>query len=521
MPPNSPIVRLREVDVEIDGICVLRDICLEIAAGERWGIVGANGGGKSTLLALIAGKRWPAPGRGSRIYDFGDGPEHDAVTARERVTLVGHELQDLYVARRWNFRARDVVLSGFTRTDIPRRNPGPALLAAASGLLDRLGLGHLAERRLLELSRGEQRRVLIARALATDPAVLLLDEPASGLDVGARDDLEATLRALPSSLAVVVAAHGTADLPRGTTRLVRIANGRLERLADPDPEPEPELVLGNPPAPEHPARGAMAHVDGDRRTSRTAAADDASGDVLMALEHVSVWIAGRRILADVDWEFRQGEHWLVTGANGAGKSTLLRLLHAEIRPAVGGAMRWPALGDPADVWSLRRLVALVSPELQARYLYPTTVFDAIASGLHASIGLTRAIAPSERDCVEALLAAFELDTLKTRMLRQLSYGQRHRALIARTLVAGPRVLLLDEPWEGLDSASTAIVQRELSARIAAGTQVICVSHVGARGLPLNRALRIEGGRLIRADGSGERPENSASARSPESGSRRH
>lgn len=239
----------------------------------------------------------------------------------------------------------------------------------------------------------------------------------------------------------------------------------------------------------------------------------------MELERVSVWIAGRRILADVDWQFRQGEHWLVTGANGSGKSTLLRLLHAEIRPAIGGTIRWPALGDPADVWSLRRQVALVSPELQARYLYPTTVFDAIASGLHSSIGLTRAITSSERDRIEGLLAAFELDTLRTRGLRQLSYGQRHRTLIARTLAAGPRILLLDEPWEGLDTASTAIVRRELSAQMAAGTQVICVSHVGSRDLPLNRALRIEGGRLIRADGSGAQPGNSASARCPESGCR--
>ena len=497
MSQTSTIVRLEDIDVDIDGQPVLRNIRLEITAGQHWGIVGRNASGKSTLLGLIAGKRWPAPGRGTRRYDFGQGPERDAVTARERVALIGHELQDLYFARGWNFRAVDIILSGLTRSDIPQRNPSAALLREAEKLLATMHLEHLADRRLLELSRGEQRRVLITRALAFNPALLLLDEPASGLDRKARTELDALLEQASGKTQLVIATHRDSELPAFITHSTGIVAGRLSRTA----VAENETFAQSLQQPE------------TRHES-----DAATREIIIALERASVWLKGRPILKNLDWQLVAGDHWLITGANGAGKSTFLRLLNGEIRPARGGTIRWPGLGDPPDVWTLRRRIALVSPELQARYLYPTRVFDAVASGLQASIGLVRKPTTEQRACVEGLLAAFELEALRERPLTTLSYGQRHRTLIARTLVTSPRVLLLDEPWEGLDQESTAIVRRELRHRMETGTQIILVSHVGARGLPLNRALTIEGGRVISDDDTGEPRESSASAQFREQGS---
>jgi molybdate transport system ATP-binding protein len=415
--------------------------------------------------------------------------------------LLGHELQDRYVARGWNFRARDVVLSGLTRSDIPKRRTTPNLVARADALLHRLGLGHLAERRLLELSRGEQRRVLIARALATDPVLLLLDEPASGLDAEACAALNELLRGAAGSTQVVVAAHRRAELPAIVTDVAVLEAGRLSRSAP--VETGQSLATGT---------GAASANGNDAATS--------SDEELIALEAVDVWLDGQRVLTGIDWTLRSGEHWLITGPNGAGKSTLLRLLHGELRPARGGTIRWPGLSNPRSVWALRRKLSLVSPELQSRYLYPTTVFDAIASGLHASIGVVRAPGPAERDRVAGLVAEFGLEPFANRLLTSLSYGQRHRALIARTLVTQPRILLLDEPWAGLDPASIDVVRRVIDTRVAAGLQVIAVSHVGAGGLPINRRLELIGGRIVSADGSDARRGSSASARRRAADSRR-
>ena len=233
----------------------------------------------------------------------------------------------------------------------------------------------------------------------------------------------------------------------------------------------------------HAARGASAGTAVERAATRPRGAEHATARdrrpavrerplPLVEIENASIWLGSRRVLRDFDWRIDPGQQWLVTGANGSGKSTLLRLLHGQLRPRSGGAIRWPGLGLPRNVWTLRRQVAWVSPELQAAYRYPTTVRDCVASGFESSFGLTRAPTALESDRVDELLAEFALDELATRLLTTLSYGQARRALIARALVNRPRLLLLDEPWEGLDEDASAVLNRALAATIVHGTQLV-------------------------------------------------
>jgi molybdate transport system ATP-binding protein len=477
---SSELVTLEHVDVDLMGSPVLHDIDWRLRSGEHWGVVGANGSGKSTLLGLIAGSVWPAPGRGVRRYDFGLGQETDAVRARSEIVVVGHELQDRYARLKWNFKALDVVLSGVYRTDVPRRRPTHEEQRRARAVLERLGVGQLADRRFLELSRGEQRRVLIARGLAFAPAVLLLDEPASGLDPAARAELAAMLKIVAEECTLVCTAHHPADLPTVIERYLTLVHGRIVAI-------------------EYRARldPVARHAVGEQPRERDATAA-AAVEPLIVLEHADVWLAGRPVLRDVTWRLMPGEHWLVTGANGSGKSTLLRMLHGGLRPALGGTVTWPALKSPRDVWTLRKQVAWVSPELQADYRYPTTVRGCIASGFTASIGQTRAPSRAETQRVERLLADFELAALGDRPLTTLSYGQARRALIARALAIEPRVLLLDEPWEGLDAPTSELLNRTLATVVAAGTQLVCASHLATHRAHFTHELMLADGRVVRA-----------------------
>jgi molybdate transport system ATP-binding protein len=539
------LVRLDNVDVRIAGTTILRGIDWRLEPGACWGVIGANGSGKSTFLALIAGQLWPAPGRGTRIYDFGRGAERDAVEARRAVTLVGHELQDRFTRLGWNFRVEDIVLSGAARTDIPRRNPAAADRNRVGALLAELDLDHLASRRFLELSRGEQRRVLIARALAFQPRILLLDEPASGLDAGARADLNALIAHAAATTTIVCSAHEARDLPDVVSDVLVLAEGAVAARG-----PRPRFALAPDASVE---RGAQI-VE-----SRSSSSEPA----LVEVEHADVWLGGRRILEDVCWRLGSGEQWLIRGRNGAGKSTFLKLLHGQLRPARGGTLRWPALargvaveaaptevvtdasrgsghdscgsghdscGSGHDscgsgfsrdswpnVWRLRRSIGYVSAELQAEYRYAATVRECIASGLDSSIGLTRRLTAEEEDVTRDLLERFALAALAARPLTTLSYGQMHRVLLARTLVNRPRLLLLDEPWQGLDAATRALVRRELEASMRNGLQVVCVSHTGTPSLDYTNVAEIATGRLeacalTRADAGGEPPENSANGR---------
>jgi molybdate transport system ATP-binding protein len=503
------MVRLDNVDVKIADTTILRGIDWRLEPGACWGVIGANGSGKSTFLALVAGHLWPAPGRGSRIYDFGRGAEHDAVAARRAITLVGHELQDRFARFAWNFPVEEVVLSGLARTDIPRRNTAAADRNRARALLKELDLDHLASRRFLELSRGEQRRALIARALAFKPHVLVLDEPASGLDAGARADLNDLIARAAATTAVVCSAHEAHDLPDVVSDVLVLTDGTIAARG-----PRGQFALVSQAAVDHEARRVESH-------SRSAE------PALVEIEHADVWLGGRRILEDVCWRLQVGEQWLIKGRNGAGKSTFLKLLHGQLRPARGGTLRWPALDHSRgsgfsrdswpNVWHLRRQIGYISAELQAEYRYAATVRECIASGLDSSIGLTRRLTAAEEDTTRELLERFALASFAARPLTTLSYGQMHRVLLARTLVNRPRLLLLDEPWQGLDAATRALVRRELEASMTRGLQVVAISHTGASDLDYTNVAEITGGRietraLTRADEGGEPPENSANAR---------
>lgn len=483
-PP--PLVELERVDVDLAGTPVLHDVTWRLRRGERWGVVGANGSGKTTFLGLVAGTIWPAPGHGERRYDFGRGTLLDAVQARREIVVASHELQDRYARWGWNFSAVDVVLSGVYRTDVPRRRPEAPERRAALAKMRELGIEHLAERRFLELSRGEQRRVLIARGIAFDPTVLLLDEPASGLDREARLELAALLERVSASIALVCTAHVEEDLPSSIDRVLRLDRGRIvahenARAGLESTPTSANLTPTEAPRDTETAPAPLAHLP------------------LVELVAANVWLGARHVLRDVDWRIDERQQWLVTGPNGSGKSTLLRLLHGQVRPATGGSLRWPAFGDPRNVWTLRRRVAWVSPELQAAYRYPTSVRACIASGFDSSIGLTRSPSHGESSRVAELLTEFVLEDLAERALSSLSYGQARRALIARALVNRPRLLLLDEPWEGLDDVVSATLNAALRAAIAHGTQIVCATHLAAHRELFTHAIELEAGRIVGAE----------------------
>jgi molybdate transport system ATP-binding protein len=492
----AAIVELAHVTACIEQQVILSDVSLVLRRGEHLGIVGANGSGKSTLLRLIGGSLWPAPGTGVRRYFFDALEQRDAVKARQRITLVGPELQDTYVRMGWNFSALAVVVTGLRHTEIPRARLTDVDARQAAYLLERLHAGQLGERPFLELSRGEQRRVLLARALAFDPEVLLLDEPGSGLDSQARADLDKAIENFAAHATIVATAHTQALLPAVATRTVELRGGHLQPVATAPARSRPIAAGGTPTT----ARGAHCPDAATENALEPEAARPARPRApLVEICAADVWVGQRRVLHDVNWRLEHGDSWLVLGRNGAGKSTFLRLLHGQIRPARGGTISWPGFDHPRSVWQLRRHIGWVSPELQASYRYPTTVAQCVASGFRSSIGLTAALSSREAARRDELIAGFELDTLAHRPLRKLSYGQARRALLARTLATDPTLLLLDEPWEGLDPETIALVVRQLRAAMRRGTQIVCASHIGDAGLDLPRSLTISDG-AIRADG---------------------
>ena len=205
--------------------------------------------------------------------------------------------------------------------------------------------------------------------------------------------------------------------------------------------------------------------------------------MLVALRNVDLYREWRPVLRGLDWTIRRGEHWVVRGATGSGKSTLLQLLHGTRWPACGGEVRrarFPA-GTPIELW--KRRTGYVSPELQTLAvddaLGAGSLLELVIGGWRGSLGLDWRASAAERRRAMAALADFGIESLAARYPREVSYGQLRLALLARALVRNPELLLLDEPFTGLDREARARMRRELERRAAAGTTLVLAVHHAA------------------------------------------
>jgi ABC-type molybdenum transport system ATPase subunit/photorepair protein PhrA len=215
---------------------------------------------------------------------------------------------------------------------------------------------------------------------------------------------------------------------------------------------------------------------------------------------VNLYVNYHRVLRDVDWELRSGEHWAVFGANGAGKTSFLKLLYGDLSPALGGSVERSGhpRGTPIADW--KRSIGYVSPELQTDYAVNVTVRDLVASGRYASIGLVDAPTAADLKAADRWLRFFKLASFADRRPSELSYGQVRRALIARALAAAPRILLLDEPLTGLDPKQRAAIKGLLRLLMSKALTIIVAVH-HPEDLPdgMTHALRLTRGRAHAED----------------------
>ncbi|WP_225823006.1 ABC transporter ATP-binding protein [Streptomyces naphthomycinicus] len=221
----TEVLRAEDVHVVRDGRPLLREVRLTVRAGEHWALLGANGAGKSTLLGLFGARVHPTRGTVEVL-----GRRLGRVDLRELRAYVGHV--DPRHPLTSPLRVREVVLTGVTNSvePVPRVRPAPEQVERAEALLVTLGLGALRDARWPTLSQGQRGRTLIARALMPEPRLLLLDEPATGLDLPGREQLiEALqqLRAERPALATVLVTHHLEELPASTTHAVLLREGRV------------------------------------------------------------------------------------------------------------------------------------------------------------------------------------------------------------------------------------------------------------------------------------------------------
>ncbi len=194
---SQPIIEIQNLSFAYNNQAVLKDVSLTVKQGEFLALIGPNGGGKTTLLKLILGLLDADKGT---IRVFGHPP-------RKASHRIGYVPQDVHINKNFPVTAMDVVLMGRRTSGKGRAHYSREDRSAAQNTLETVGMGDFSQRRIGRLSGGQRQRVFIARALATDPDVLLLDEPTASIDSQGQSDFYALLKDLNETVTIVLVSH--------------------------------------------------------------------------------------------------------------------------------------------------------------------------------------------------------------------------------------------------------------------------------------------------------------------------
>ncbi|KQR82838.1 ABC transporter [Arthrobacter sp. Leaf337] len=498
------LVRLHDVSVRFDNTQILREAYFRLEPGDRVGLIGKNGSGKTTMLQLILDRISPESGTvtvdpGTRIGYFSqfselngestitdvlDGLFSDIKAVEAELASIdsaiggdpaGAELDRLIARQAELFEDMDR-LDGW---DYPRR---------IDKVLTTLGFSD-AHRvcAIDELSGGWRNRAALAKILLEDPDVLLLDEPTNFLDVAGVEWLESWFRDFKG--AAVIVSHDRKFLDAVVTRIIEVENFHLHeypgnfgeyivqkqfRLKSLEQQfvHESELLAFEAEgiADRREAAKAASRGLGNQlakiKKSRTPRPVDQIvteiygglhvKDVLCRVEGLAKSYGDRALFNDLGFEIRRGNRIVVLGANGSGKSTLLKVLTGE-EEADAGVVSWAK--GPGFVSYNRMLEELDDAD---------TVSHAV-NALPDSLAFS-----ATRKSVNRFLAMFQFSEADLKQkIGNLSGGQKARVAMAQCLLSGASVLLLDEPTNHLDLSSTQVMERALMHFPGA---VVVVSH---------------------------------------------
>jgi ATP-binding cassette subfamily F protein uup len=430
------------------GICpLLSSVSLGIDAGDRIGVVGLNGGGKTTLLEVLAGLQAPDTGRVSRTRGLRAAVLTQRIELSEQATVREAVLDPLRVSAEYEWAA------------------DPRVRGVLHGLrISALGL----DRPVVELSGGERRRVALAAALVGELDLVMLDEPTNHLDVEGVRWLAEHL--VERRCATVVVTHDRWFLDTVCTRTWEVTDGRVDgydggyadwvyaraerlRLAAAAEDRRRNLARkelawlrrGPPARSSKPryrieaAEALIAEVPPPRdNVELLAFARRRLGRTVLELEDVTVTIAGRRLLDGQTWRIGPGDRIGLVGANGSGKTTLLRLLTGEREPDSGRRVQ----GQTVFLGHLHQELEGIPESLR--------VLEAVEE---VAGRITLCPGKSGREELSASQLAERLGFPPSRQwtpVADLSGGERRRLQLTRLLMAEPNVLLLDEPTNDLD-----------------------------------------------------------------------
>ena len=462
---------------------MLKNISLVLKKGESLALTGGSGSGKTTLARILAGMILPDEGV------LSVSPELKRVIVNQqdqfmslsgkRSTYYGQRYENQGMestpgVREYLFKIRAGTSSSEDET-------------AVEAIMERMHLSVLAETRLLQLSNGERKRTQLAAALLENPDLLILDQPFTGLDTAARENLAGLLEKQMEAGLTLVIVCDAAHIPEYMHQVLELDKGRISRFT------RRERYV--------PAERADRIEPGihDERLSQLLTPVKEQFVSMIRMNQVNVTIGGKEILKNINWHVKSGERWALLGPNGAGKTTLLSLVTADNPQGyVNDLLLFDRKrGSGESIWDIKKRIGFISPELHLYFMrgegisntipglrhkpprYDSlTCGEVILSGFRDEIGFTSPPTDLQQERTANWLSVLKLDHLKDRPYNQVSLGQQRSLLLVRALIKSPSLLILDEPCQGLDHAQTSYFLQLLNLICThLNTTLIYVTHL--------------------------------------------
>jgi len=473
-------LRVDRLSVRFGGNLAVDQASLTAEPGRITSLIGPNGAGKTTLLNLVSGFYKPEAGTvrvGSA--EITGAPSFAAARAGVARTFQTSQLFG-------GMTVQENLLVALNRGRLAGAAAVPAAegAALADALLAWVGYTGSSQRAASELPHVDRRLVEIARALATRPEVLLLDEPAAGLSTEDTERLGEVLRRIAGlGLAVLIIEHDMPLVMGISDRIYVIDAGRM--IAEGSP-----AEVRQDPAVRRAYLGDDEAVPGEGARPPARAAGATRAPEALLVHQLTAGYGAAPVLESVSLAVREGELVALLGANGAGKSTLMRAIVGLHRPIEGSVKFAGSEITHAQAHAIARSGLTLVPE--GRQVFPElSVEDNLRLGAYAKQPLTDAR-------VDELFGLFpRLAGLRTRRAGLLSGGEQQMLALARGLAANPRVLLLDEPSLGLAPAIVKELFGALAQLRAEGRTIVLVDQMARLALSLaDRAYVLSSGKIV-------------------------
>ncbi len=329
-------------------------------------------------------------------------------------------------------------------------------------------LNHILDSGYRQLSSGESRKLVLLNAITNGACHLLVQNPYDGLDSASCTEFDQIMTSLHArGLGIIITLTSKRDIPQWCTHLACMHKGKLVKQGLRDD------VLAEIP------NGSSGDQWVDTVDLTSAENKSQSREILISLKNGRARYGKRLIFSGLDLIVEKGAHTLITGPNGAGKSTLLAIISGDHSDCYANELHLFGIrrGSGESIWDLKKNMGIVSPDLHRNHYIPGNTIQIVISGFFDSIGLYRNYTQAQEQQARTWLKRLGLEDREKTPFRQLSFGEQRLVLIARALIKMPKLLLLDEPTQGLDDMHRDNLLQFLE-RVAAAqlSTILYVSH---------------------------------------------